>query len=245
MIEWIVFLLIILCCLIWNYSQSSPKYTLSQIMESQIPMQLTKIWEERSPVVISDIRSNGIWVSDALKQTRFWGAQPIWEDYQTSPETAVIFQNRPQQTTWSEILGIQQIESDTLTRWFDLSPVVFHTKTEAHLGGEGLRSTYGWATAFTCTDGESRCILLHSAQKAKMPPGWKGLRWSNATVADHPLWTQVKYIEVILRPGTTLLVPPHWIVAIEPQDPKKPIWWLRTDLHHPISRGIQMINERE
>lgn len=245
MIEWIVIFLIILCSLIWNYSQSTPKYSLSQMTESQISTQLNKVWEERSPIVISNVKSPGLWVADSLKQTRFWGAQPVWEDYQTNPESAIILQNRAQQTTWSDILGIQQIESETLLKWFDLNAIAFHTRTEAHLGAEGLRSTYGWATAFSCTDGEARCILLHSGQKTRMPPGWKGLKWSQATVAHHPLWTQVQNIEVILRPGTTLLVPPHWIVAIEPVDPKKPIWWIRTDLHHPISKGAQKINERE
>jgi hypothetical protein len=243
MIEWIVILLIIFCIIVWYYSQSVAEYSLSQIKESQISTQLAQVWEERKPIVISENRSRGIWVSEGLRQTRFWGAQPIWNEYMNNPNKPPIT-DRAQQLTWAEILGISQIDSDTLLNWFNLSPIVFSVRTEAHIGPEGLRQTYGWATSISCTDGEARCIMVHSAQKARLPPGWLGLRWIDATVAHHPLWTQVQYIEVILRPGTTLIVPPHWIVAIEPLDSSKPIWWVRSDIHHPISSWAQRWNEK-
>ena len=240
MIEWIVIILIILCIAVGYYSQSVAEYSLSQIKESQIS-QLNHIWEEKKPVVVSGLRSNGIWGADSLRQTRFWGAQPIWGAYEADPGQATVA-DRAQQLTWGEILGISQMESDRLLRWFDLS-WGFSTKTEAHIGAEGLRKTYGWATAVSCTDGEARCILIHSKQAAKLPPGWKGLRWSEATVTHHPLWTQVQYIEVVLRPGTYILVPPHWVLAVESADSTKPIWWIRTDVHHPISAWAQRWND--
>jgi len=243
MVEWILILIIILCIFIWYYKQSVSEYSLSQIKESQISMQLTSLWEERKPVVVSEVRPQEIWLANSLKQTRFWTAQPVWNDYEKNPNM-IIPTNRAQQLTWAEILGISQIQSDTLLRWFDLSSWVFSIRTEAHLGPEGLRPTYGWATAISCTQGTARCILLHNAQKAKLPAGWLDLRWRDATVAHHPLWIQVQFIEIILRPGTTILVPPHWIVAIEPATVNEPIWWLRSDVHHPISRTAQRINEK-
>jgi len=243
MIEWIVIFLIIFCIVVWHYSQASTKYSLSQVKESQISMNLTSLWEERNPVVVSEIRGHGIWNSEALRQTRFWGAQPIWQQYESNPQANLAIE-RSLQITWSEILGISQIESEILLKWFDMSPYIFSTRTEVHIGPEGIRQTYGWATSITCTQGEARCILLHSAQKSRLPPGWKGLRWTEATVKHHPLWTQVQNIEIILRPGTNLLIPPHWLTAIEPLDSSKPIWWIRSDLHHPISKWAQKWNEK-
>ena len=243
MIEWIVILLIIFCIIVWHYTQSTSKYSLSQIKEPQIPISLTTLWEEKNPIIVSEVKSRRIWSSDALKQTRFWGAQPIWQQYETNPPSVQTVE-RTLQTTWAEILGISRIHSETILRWFDLSPMVFSTRTEAHIGPEGLRQLYGWATAIECSDGGARCILLHSGQKSRLPPGWQNLRWSEATVAHHPLWTQVQNIEVILRPGTVLLVPSHWLVAIEPLEQEKPFWWTRTDLHHPISKLAQGLNEK-
>jgi hypothetical protein len=243
MIEWIVILLIIFCITVWYYSQSVAEYSFSQIKESQISTQLAQVWEERKPIVISEVRNRGIWMAEGLRQTRFWGAQPIWGDYESNPGKPITT-SRAQQLTWAEILGISQIETDCLLNWFDLSSFIFSVRTEAHIGPEGLRQTYGWATALACTDGEARCIMIHSAQKARLPPGWLNLRWVDATVAHHPLWTQVQFIEIILRPGTVLIIPPHWIVAIEPLDVAKPIWWVRSDIHHPISLLAQRWNER-
>ena len=244
MIEWIVILVIIVCIVAWYYSQSVSEYSISQLKEIQISTQLATLWEEKKPVVVSEVRPQEIWLANSLRQTRFWGAQPVWEEYESNPGQATIKNSLVENMAWSEILGIGQIQKELLLRWFDLSPWLFSVKTEAHIGSEGLRPTFGWATAYTCTQGTARCILLHSAQKAKLPAGWLGLPWHQATVAHHPLWTQVQFVEIVMRPGTAILVPPHWIVAIEPNDPKESIWWIRSDVHHPISAMAQRLNEK-
>lgn len=243
MLEWVVIFSVILCIVVWYYSQSNTEYSFSHIKAKQIPLQLTDLWAERKPVVVSDVRPNTIWIPEGLRVTRFWGAQPIWGEYQSNPN-ALVPANHGLQRTWADILGISTLEKEQFLNWFDVSPYLYSTRTEAHIGAEGLRQTYGWATAVSVTEGEGRCVLLHSAQKAKLPPGWNGLRWKDATVAHHPLWTQVQCIEILLRPGTTLLVPPHWIVAVEPVDLSKPLWWVRTDIHNPISSWAQWLNEK-
>ena len=243
MIEWVVIILIIFCIVVWHYSQSTTQYSISQIKEPQVLTSILTLWEEKNPVVVSEVRAREIWSPQSLQQTRFWGAQLIWGQYEANPKDAVIPLDHNLQITWAEILGIGLTESDYLLRWFNLTSWVYSTRTEAHIGPEGLRTTYGWATAITCTSGEASCILLNSSQKSKLPPGWKGLRWPEATVVHHPLWTQVQDIEIILRPGTVLLVPPHWTVAVEPLEQGKSIWWTRTDIHHPISRWAQKCND--
>jgi len=243
MIEWFVILGIIFCIVVWYYTQTVNQYGLSQITESQIPLQLAALWQEKKPIVISDVRESEIWTANSLSQTRFWAAQPIWAQYESDPKI-VVPDNKAQQMTWSDMLGISQIETDLLMKWFDLSPWIYSVRTEAHIGHEGLRQAYGYATVYHVTDGEARAILLHNAQKNKMPPGWLGLRWNEANGVHHPLWNQVQNIEVILRPGTVLLIPSHWIVAIEPLALEKTVWWTRSDLHHPISGWAQRWNER-
>jgi hypothetical protein len=243
--EWIVILGIIFCILVFYYSQSVTQYSLSQMDEDHVAQQLGHVWEERRPVVISKCMTKRIiWSAESLKQTRFWGAQPIWGAYEADPQGALP-PSRSQELTWADILGIAGMQSSMIGGWFssNLLSNLYTYQTEAHIGAEGLRQTYGHATAFACTQGTARCILLHSAQKSKLPPGWKTLRWKDATVAHHPLWTQVQYIEVLLRPGTVLLVPPHWLLAIEPVEPSEPIWWTRTAVHHPISWLAQRWNE--
>ena len=244
MIEWCIIIGIIFCSAVWYYSQSVSEYSLSQIKESQISVQLSDLLTEKKPIIISDVYTMPIWTSESLKNTRFWSAQPVWESYQREPENLLIETNRPQQMTWSDMLGISEMESNRLLTWFDLSPYIFSVRSEAHIGAEGLRPSYAWSTMYKATEGELRVILLHKKQTMKLPPGWLGLRWKDATIEHHPLWVQVQCIEIILRPGTVLLVPPHWTIAIEPLVKDEPIWWIRSDVHHPISRWAQQWNER-
>ncbi len=243
MMEWVVILLIVFCIVVWHYSHSTTQYSISQVKESQVLVNLLTLWEEKNPIVVSDVHSRELWSPNSLKQTRFWTAQPIWGQYESNPMSTRLSHDHSLELTWSSILGISQIESDNLLRWFNLTPWIYSTRTESHIGPEGLRTAYGWATAISCTHGEVRCVLLNSAQKSRLPPGWKGLRWPEATVAHHPLWTQVQHIEIILRPSTVLLVPPHWIIAIEPVDPTKSIWWTRSDIHHTVSALAQRFND--
>lgn len=233
MIEWIVILFVIFCIIAWYYSQSVSEYRILQLKEIQIPTQLQIVWEEKVPVIVSDIKTNDIWSPESLRLTRFWSAQPNWATYQKNPRE--VFQENPN-IVWSDILGITQIQESILLNWFSFPSFLFSVKTETHIGSIPLRSTFGAATFIKCTHGEAKCILLHNAQKEKLPSGWQNLQWKHATVAHHPMWTQIKFIEVILRPTTAILIPPHWIVAIEPLDTTKPIWTVWSEVHHPISR---------
>jgi hypothetical protein len=242
MIEWVVVLLVIVCIIAWYYSHSLSEYRFSQIKEVQIPTQLDSLWEEKIPIIVSDLNNKDIWTSDSLKLTKFWTAQPVWAMYEqdahintrTSKETSIL---------WADILGITQIQQETLVQWFSLSPLVFSVTSETHLGPIPLRPTFGWATCIKCTQGEARCILLHNAQKSRLPAGWESLRWRDATVAHHPIWSQVKFVEVILRPGTALLIPPHWVMALEPLDTEKPMWSIISEVHHPVSKIAKRIHE--
>ena len=99
MIEWFVILGIIFCIVVWYYTQTVNQYGLSQINESQIPLQLAALWQEKKPVVISDVRESQIWAADSLSQTRFWTAQPIWAQYGSDP-TTLVPENKAKQMTW-------------------------------------------------------------------------------------------------------------------------------------------------
>ena len=53
------------------------------------------------------------------------------------------------------------------------------------------------------------------------------------TTQDTPLLSQISYLDVILRPGTLLLLPPHMIVDISTAS--QSAWSFIAEIHHPIS----------
>jgi hypothetical protein len=46
-----------------------------------------------------------------------------------------------------------------------------------------------------------------------LPAQWINRFPTDFTAKDTPFLTELKYIDIILRPGTALFIPPHWFVS--------------------------------
>ena len=121
---------------------------------------------------------------------------------------------------------------------------ILTSRTEVHVGAQGLRQTYAYCTMIMATDGEIQVSLLNETSDAYLPQKWLGKRVTKLTRDDAPLLAQIEYIDVIIRPGSALLVPPHWKVCWENKDPKQSALVSWTELHHPVSRFVQRANTR-
>ncbi len=117
-------------------------------------------------------------------------------------------------------------------------------RTEVAIGSQGLRQTFGYSTVLMATDGEIQVSLLNESSDAYLPQKWLGKRVSKLTRDDAPLLAQIEYIDVIVRPGSALLIPPHWKVCWESMDAKKPSLAIWTEIHHPLSKFVRTANTR-
>jgi hypothetical protein len=99
-------------------------------------------------------------------------------------------------------------------------------------GRRGLQPIHSW-TAIILTEGEATVSLLHRKNDKFLPACWKGLHPVDMSRSHTPFLDDVKYIDIIVRPGTVLLVPPHWRTAIEPT--KENGLALEVTFHHPMS----------
>lgn len=118
------------------------------------------------------------------------------------------------------------------------------TRTEALIGAQGLRQTYGYVTAVQCTEGALAVSLVTEASDPYLPAAWKGKRLSKLTRDEAPLLAQIQYVDVIVRPGSLLLVPPHWRICWETHESDKPALAVWTEIHHPISRFVAHVQRR-
>jgi hypothetical protein len=110
------------------------------------------------------------------------------------------------------------------------------TRTEVTIGAQGLKQTYGYSTVLFATDGSLAVSLLNESANPYLPTNWKGKRVSKMTRDDAPLLAQIQYVDVIVRPGSALIIPPHWKVCWETYDSKEPALAVLTEFHHPLSR---------
>lgn len=116
---------------------------------------------------------------------------------------------------------------------------MLQTRTEALIGAQGIRQTYGYSTILLCTDGAISVSLMNESSNAYLPKQWRGKRISKMTRDDAPLLGQIQYVDVIVRPGSALIIPPHWKVCWENLDTKAPtslsVW---IEVHHPLSKIV-------
>jgi len=117
-------------------------------------------------------------------------------------------------------------------------------RTEAMIGAQGLRQTYAYSTLLMATEGALAVSLLNGASDSYLPIKWKGKRLSKLTRDDAPLLAQIQYIDVIVRPGSALLIPPHWKVCWESYEEPKPALASWVELHHPVSKFVRKAGER-
>ena len=99
-------------------------------------------------------------------------------------------------------------------------------------GRRGLQPMHSW-TAIILNDGIATVSLLHRKTDKFLPAAWRGLHPGELTLAHTPFLDDVKFIDIIVRPGTILLVPPHWRSAIEPTEGTGLA--LEVTFHHPMS----------
>lgn len=122
---------------------------------------------------------------------------------------------------------------------------ILQPSTEITIGANGLRQTYAYSTILIATDGALIVSLLNESSDAYVPTQWKGKRLSKLTIDDAPLLNQIQYIDVIVRQGSALLIPPHWKVCWETEKSSvKPALAVWIELHHPLSRFVKTVSSQ-
>jgi len=108
------------------------------------------------------------------------------------------------------------------------------SQSKVTVGAQGLRPTFGYCTIIMATEGSIQVSLLNESSDPYLPKQWLGKRLSKLKRDDAPLLNQIQFVDVIVRPGSALFVPPHWKVCWENHDKTNSLGiWI--DIHHPVS----------
>jgi hypothetical protein len=232
----VVFLLAVILAFFYKQAVAEFRILQTESLEKAVP-----VLHERCPVIVTptpmpqdlwtqkDIQQrptlagkgvNGITLAEAMKQ----------ESFHLKPSTAELLATEIGLPVWVQktILPMWK-ESQWWTRI--LSP-----RTEVAIGAQGLRPTFAYTTILLCTEGALQVSLLNESSEAYLPKKWLGKRLSKLTRDEAPLLGNIQYIDVIVRPGTALLLPPHWKVCWENTESPTPALAAWIELHHPMSR---------
>jgi len=211
------------------YRQRRPSLEILQAEEPQLKEQLSDLLEEQQPLVVRGIPPpKGLTKESLEKIPRLAefsvGGQPL-KDILMNPAMLSEAKGKPtlsQQrreelatelsiSVWAQHHWLPQLQQTTWFGW-----AVGCIKAEAILGGMGMTRTKAKYTCIMPTEGVYTISILSKDSESFLPKDWLFKYPGDLSPNDTPLVAELKYIDIIVRPGTMVCFPPHSIISMKP-----------------------------
>jgi hypothetical protein len=212
------------------YKQRRPTMEILQAEETQME-QLADLLEEQQPLIIRGIAPPKGLTKEALNKIPRLsdfsvGGQPLADVIQTpammksADGVPVLSRDRRELlakelsiNVWAEHTWLNNFSQTTWFGW-----MVGCVQTEVVLGGMGMWKTCAKYTAIMPTEGTYVVSILSKESESFLPAKWKYRYPGSLSPNDTPLVSDLKYMDIIVRPGTMICFPPHHIISIQPKD---------------------------
>jgi hypothetical protein len=246
-LESLLVLAVLAVILVFFYKQGVREFRILQVDSIDKAQQLLN---ERSPIVVLPApTAQNLWTRadldarPSLAKSAFNGL-PLKEAIQKpsftlKTETAEMLAEKSGVSIWANQHLLPAFKTGS---WW--TPCLT-ARTEVAIGAQGLRQTYGYTTLLMATENAIQVSLLNESSNPYLPDGWEGKRLAKMTRDDAPFLPQIKFVDVIVRPGSALLIPPHWKVCWENLDPKETALTVLIEIHHPVSRALYNMMRRQ
>lgn len=231
--------------LVFFYRQAVQEF---RILQTDSLEKVPNLLLERCPVVIYPFACPmNLWTYSDIEQRKSLGAFPI----QGVPlgkliEKINVFMpvKEVQSTQLAKEAGLSIWAEHEILPLFKSASVfgsMYSVNTQTRIGSQGLQKTYAHATLLVCTEGTMHVTLLTEASDPFLPHVWKERRLSKMTRDDAPLIGQIQTVEVIVRQGSALVIPPHWKVCWDDEEDTKPSLAVWIEVHYPVSRFVKHV----
>jgi hypothetical protein len=244
LLEFIIIIATIFIISICFYKQTNPEYRILQVEGGDLANLLPLI-PELSPTVIRGFQTPNFWTQeDIAASPRLQQIPLVYSGFKPFPlaqAQTILLPQSPSAT--SELLaqetGIQVWATHTIlpvfaSLWY--GPAL-QLKTKALIGTAGLQNTTALQTLIMPTQGDIKATILHKRQFPFFPSNWKSTHPDEWTKAMTPLVGEIQFIDIIIRRGSMLALPPHWYFSYKglTSTPSKKPMAVLMEVHHPIS----------
>ena len=241
MLEIFFILLIVFFVLIFFYKQSTDEFHILQIDNDTLDT-LPEILTEAHPIVVRGLGAPKILTADILKgngrvQTLPVAKPYVLHQYMAEPKGKILSvlgaEVRRQAAdelglqVWAEHNWFPRMKEDNMLAY------TLSMETEVYISSMGMRKTTAAYTLIYPTNGTFTGSLL-AGTNTKFMSEWENLFVAEMKPADCPLLNEVQFMDLILRPGHMLILPPHWIISMKSTDILPVFGWI--EIHHPISK---------
>jgi hypothetical protein len=245
MIEIFIIVAVVFFIAVLFYKQANEQFDILQITADRLE-ELPTLYAERSPIVVSGFvppalgteaelrkRTNIIQMTVSQGKSgkslrQLLDSPGELRTFQFLPETASFLAQESGLTVWFNHHLYEQLLPSQYTKWF------YSNKSSLWIDHRGLFKTTAFQTIIMPTQGITRVCLMLPSVLPYLPTQWEGRRFSSLSPQDTPLLNQIKYIEIRLRKGNLLALPPHMIVDVSSEEGVA--WNFIGEIHHPISK---------
>ena len=120
--------------------------------------------------------------------------------------------------------------------------ICYSQRVQPLFGGIGMQRATAVMTFFLPVEGTYTLSLVNPKSESFLPTDWKHRYPRTLTINDSPLVAEIKYIDIILRPGTMICVPAQTVFSIEPDAATfhSGLW---VELDSPVSNLAKMLED--
>ena len=220
MLEVLVIMGVILLILTFFYKQAVCEFRMNQ-MEWTQKDQIRPLLQESVPLVIRGVPPLSCWTRDDVMTRDCYADLQLFQEMSLVEwmKSAIPESGCP----WKYAQAQQIARISGLSVWAakTINPVIISPAKRAWwwpryhcwAGKMGLQRTYAVWTCILPVDGEIVVSIMPETVESALPTNWVGCVPSELTAKDTPFLADVKYMDVVLRPGHALMMPAHWFVS--------------------------------
>ena len=220
LLEIILIFGILFIILTFFYKQAICEFRINQIEWSQRD-NLQSLLNEKVPIVLRSIPSATFWTyTDVLARPCFKDI-PIFQETTLTEwvSTATPDSLCPWKYSQAEIIASVSGINIWANKWINhiiINPLLkfwLFPKYHCWAGNIGLRKTFATWTCLFPVDGEIILTIMPETVQISLPSNWVGCFPANLTIKDTPFVSDLKFIDIILRPGNCIFMPAHWFIS--------------------------------
>ena len=221
MLEFILIITIIFLILTFFYKQAICDFRINQIEWKTQRDNISTLLGEKVPFIIRSIPNSNFWTHEDVMNRECFKDIPIFHELtlvdwisKTTPDSICPW-TYTQAETIASVTGI----NIWATKWLHssiINPILklwMFPKYHCWAGNIGLRKLFATWTCILPVDGEIILSLMPENNESYLPANWLGVYPANITIKDTPFAGDLKFIDIILRPGNCIFIPAHWFVS--------------------------------
>lgn len=203
-----------------------------EILQSEYTAQdsLKELAAEHQPIVIRNTPIPQSLTTDQLSKMyrlsefQFQESGLTLRQYLNSPMTsggAPLITNKASQALSKELalpIWVSHTIQDMIQEMGGPFSICYSHTIQTVFGGIGMQRTTAVMTYFLPVEGAYTISLVNPKSESFLPADWKYRYPNTLTINDSPLVAEIKYIDIILRPGTMICLPAQTIFSMEPNE---------------------------